>query len=525
MDIELKTKSARHRDVYRSFYTSDNGLVSYMVRLLDPENGDLCLEPSAGSGFFIDGLLATDKKLRIRAIDLSANAVAALKAKYGHDDNIEILNQDFLLSSGGLFDDALTFERIIANPPFGGWQEYKKRISLKVIFPDLYVRETYGLFVAQSLNRLSPNGRAVFILPETFLYLHLQKGLRRRILARHTINSIDIFPSAVFPGVNFGYAKLCIISIDNRRPAPDHIVKIRQCENLGELVSNAGRHYEIGQTSVLQRQEFTFPLNGHSPDTKLIDEATLCLGDVADCVTGIYTGADGKFLRRSHNNTRGIEKYRVIDLQKTVSHTNFYPNLKGFQNEKCFLPILKGGGIPYLKPVLWFIDWSADAVQDYKTNSKARFQNSDYYFRRGIGFPMVSSGRATASVIQDSWLFDQSVVGIFPKESKLFGFLLAFLNSSICWRLLRQINPSTNNSAKYLRRLPIVLPSSDQLSWFNNIVLSYLRKLESDPQRDTEIECSLDKAISCLYLEALQDSQSESIRQNVPGDAQKAARS
>jgi hypothetical protein len=149
----------------------------------------------------------------------------------------------------------------------------------------------------------------------------------------------------------------------------------------------------------LQRQEFTFPLNGHSPETQLIDEAILRLGDVADCVTGIYTGADGKFLRRSHNNTRGVEKYCEIDVQKTVSKANFHPTLEGFRNEKCFLPILKGGGIPYLKPVLWFVDWSADAVKYYKTNSKARFQNRDYYFRRGIGFPMVSSGRATASVI------------------------------------------------------------------------------------------------------------------------------
>lgn len=142
-------------------------------------------------------------------------------------------------------------------------------------------------------------------------------------------------------------------------------------------------------------------------------------------------------------------------------------------------------------------------MQNYRINSKARFQNKDYYFRRGIGFPMVSSGRATASVIHDSWLFDQSVVGVFPKDSALFGFLMAFLNSRICWRLLRQINPSTNNSAKYLRRLPILLPASDCLGWFNDLVSIYLIKLESSAQRNAEIERSLDEAISCVYFEAL----------------------
>lgn len=504
MGTELTVKNARHRDVYRSFYTSDNQLVSYMVRLLEPKSGDLCLEPSAGSGCFIDGLFATGKKLRVRAIELSGDAVAELRAKYSHDKNIEILNQDFLLTSDGLFGDALTFDRIIANPPYGGWQNHEKRNFLKATFPDLYVKETYGLFVVQSLNKLSPNGRAVFILPETFLYLHLQKGLRKRILDRYSINSIDIFPSAVFPGVNFGYAKLCIISIDNRRPGTDHIVSIRQCENLDELVSGGGMCHKIGQNSILQRQEFTFPLNGHSPDTRLIDEAVLRLGDIADCVTGIYTGADGKFLRRSVNNTRGVEKYREVNVQEIVSKDDFHPTLDGFKNKECFLPILKGGGVPYLKPNLWFIDWSVDAVQFYKTDNKARFQNSNFYFGRGIGFPMVSSGRATASVIYDSWLFDQSVVGIFPKKAKIFGFLMAFLNSSTCWRLLRQINPSTNNSAKYLRRLPIVLPSSERLLWFDSVVTSYLIKLESCTERNTEIEHSLDEAVRCLYSEALQ---------------------
>jgi adenine-specific DNA-methyltransferase len=507
MDTEIEAKNYRHRDVYRSFYTSDNQLVSYMVRLLDLRDGNSCLEPSAGNGYFVDGLLATRKRINIRAIDLSEDAVTALKTKYENVNNIEIRHQDFLLAGNELFDDGLRFDRAIANPPYGGWQEYGKRNSLKSIFPDLYVKETYGLFIVQCLNKLAPNGRAVFILPETFLYLHLQKGLRKRILEGYTINSIDIFPSGVFPGVNFGYARLCIISINNTRPTHDHSIHVRQCKNLEELVSGSGSERQAGQFSILNRPEFTFPLNGHSPDTRLIDEAQLRLGEIADCVTGIYTGNDRHFLCRSHDNTRGIKKYREVDIQKVATKTSLHAALEGITDERRFLPILKGGGMAYLKPVLWFIDWSSEAVHHYKTDKKARFQNSSYYFKRGIGFPMVSSGRATASVIFDSWIFDQSVVGVFPKNVEQFGFLLAFLNSRTCWRLLRQINPSANNSAKYLRRLPIILPSSDRLAWFNVTVSDYLIQLELTAQRNGEVEDALDEAVHCLYQEVLQESQ------------------
>lgn len=504
MDTAASITKNRHRDVYRSFYTTDDQLVSYMVRLLAPEDGHSCLEPSAGSGCFIDGLLATGKRLKVQAIDFSDDAVAKLRAKYAALSNVEIIRQDFLLSLGSLFDDTSVFDRIIANPPYGGWQDYEKRSSLKAQFPDLYVRETYGLFVARSLSKLRLNGRAVFILPETFLYLHLQKALRQKILARYSLASVDIFPSAVFPGVNFGYAKLCIVSLDNREPAPNQVVSVRQCRSLEELVSGNGERYEINQLSVLQRQEFTFPLTGQTPETELIDEAELRLGDVAACVTGIYTGDDTRFLRRSASNPRGARKYHVVHSNQLIQRGDFQPTLDGFDSTACFLSLLKGGGIPYLKPEMWFIDWSTAAVQHYKSDKKARFQNSSFYFRRGIGFPMVSSGRATASVIQESRLFDQSVVGVFPKEREVFGFLLAFLNSTICWKLLRQINPSANNSAKYLRRLPIVLPSPERLSWFSRVVSEYLTDLENGTGQNIELERSLDEEVCSLYAYVLQ---------------------
>ncbi len=117
MDTAASITKNRHRDVYRSFYTTDDQLVSYMVRLLAPEDGHSCLEPSAGSGCFIDGLLATGKRLKVQAIDFSDDAVAKLRAKYAALSNVEIIRQDFLLSLGSLFDDTSVFDRIIANPP------------------------------------------------------------------------------------------------------------------------------------------------------------------------------------------------------------------------------------------------------------------------------------------------------------------------------------------------------------------------------------------------------------------------
>jgi adenine-specific DNA-methyltransferase len=502
--MELAESSDRksHKDIFRSYYTNDNVLVSYMVGLLALKDGDCCLEPSAGSGCFIDGLLATGKDIKICAIEISATAVDILSRKYQDAEKIAIIHSDFLEIEQDSITAVKKFDRILANPPYGGWQEYTRRDCLKSRFPDLYVKETYGIFVAHSLTKLNLGGRAVFILPETFLYLHLQKGLRKRLLDRYSISSIDIFPSTVFPGIDFGYARLCIISIDNCLPAVGHSFIVRHSKNIDELVNHRGKKYEVDRLAILRSAEYTFPLLGHSAETLLIDECKICLGDLADCVTGIYSGADTQFLKRAPENLSRVNKYPKIERDRVFKSIDRQPNLNGLEDSACFLPVLKGGGFPYLKPELWFLDWSVKAVTHYKTDKKARFQNSRFYFRTGIGFPMVSSGRASASVIRETWIFDQSVVGIFPKLHDHFGFLLAFLNSSTCWRLLRQINPSTNNSAKYLRRLPIVLPTEERLVWFDLVVTNYVKDLGCGNERDLQIEQLLDDEIENLYARA-----------------------
>ena len=493
-----------HKDTLRSYYTDDDTLVSYMVRLLNPTNGDVCLEPSAGSGCFIDGLLATQKELDICAIEISHEASHNLKLKYQGVDNITIFQDDFLQPQQQIKTQSILFDRIIANPPYGGWQEYERRDYLKSRFPDLYVKETYGIFVAHSLTQLKPGGRSVYILPETFLYLHLQKGLRKRLLEQYSIQSVDVFPSSVFPGVNFGYAKLCIICIDNYLASTSHSFSIRHSNSLSELISQCGKTFEVNQALVINRPEYTFPLLGYSQETSFIDSYHLQLGDIADCVTGIYSGADTQFLYRSPENLRGVSKYPEIEKSRLYDATiEGKLGIDGLEGNNCFIPVLKGGGFSYFKPELWFFDWSSKAVMHYKTDKKARFQNSHFYFKKGIGFPMVSSGRSSASVIKESWIFDQSVVGIFPKSNHHFCFLLAFLNSSTCWRLLRQINPSTNNSAKYIKRLPIVLPTVEGLAWFEIMVSEYLHNLELGKERNMLIEQQLDEEVGSLYAEAI----------------------
>ena len=134
----------------------------------------------------------------------------------------------------------------------------------------------------------------------------------------------------------------------------------------------------------------------------------------------------------------------------------------------------------------------------YRSNAKARFQNSQFYFRDGIGVPMVTSTRINAFLIQRR-VFDQSVVGIFPKRREWMFPLLLVLNCSFATKLLKEgINPTANNSANYLKRLPLPNLNPRELRHFGALARLIVRKKVLGLPTNAE-EQSAEDQVEALY--------------------------
>ena len=110
---------------------------------------------------------------------------------------------------------------------------------------------------------------------------------------------------------------------------------------------------------------------------------------------------------------------------------------------------------------------------------------------------MIRSNKLTAALI-DGRLFDQSIVGVFPHQENLTNYLLAFFNSSVCTQLISAINPSANNSANYIKKIPFITPSNEQLDAVNNIV-SLLIKAINENEDTTYYENKLDSIFAEIY--------------------------
>jgi hypothetical protein len=197
-----------------------------MAARLQPTNSDVVWEPCAGAGDLIDGVLQFAPHATIRASEVSSDAVGILRKKYTQD-SIEVRNEDALeVGTDPLNEPRVSFTRIIANPPYGAYQSPDRRRRLQTLFAKLYVRETYGVILFDALSLLRPSGRLVFIVPDTFLWLTRHEFLRRTLVTQTTIEELALFPSRFFPGIDFGYSGLCILTLSRLTPAADHAILI-----------------------------------------------------------------------------------------------------------------------------------------------------------------------------------------------------------------------------------------------------------------------------------------------------------
>jgi tRNA1(Val) A37 N6-methylase TrmN6 len=485
-----------------------------MCKLLNINEENKVLEPSAGDGVFIDKLIELVPNVQIDAIDLNQEAVDILKEKYADMPNISVINTDTL------FDKTLDeyaekggeYDRIIGNPPYGGWIDYEKRDELKLKYNGHYAKETYSLFLLRCISLLKKGGRMTFIIPDTFLFLHRHSNLREYLLTNTKIIEIITFPSKVFPNVKFGYSKLCIITLEKEskhKTALDHelrlITGLKTKEDI-DLVRegryNKFNYMKLKQSDVYNNPDYAFYMNSNERINDIINNTEYKLGDIADCVTGIYVGDNKRFMKVISSNIKNSKGYKVISDNEICKDYIEYPDLIEGLSGKSYIPIVKGSSVNrYLtKEYPWYVNWSKEAVKHYNNDKKARFQNSQFYFKTGIVLPMVKSSKIRATLIS-KMVFDQSVVGVFPKEDKYTFFLLGLLNSEIIRDIITTINPSANNSANYIKKIPVIIPDQSMISNISNMVKEIIELLDKgDEDKAENIHKNLNDVFSDLYL-------------------------
>jgi hypothetical protein len=111
---------------------------------------------------------------------------------------------------------------------------------------------------------------------------------------------------------------------------------------------------------------------------------------------------------------------------------------------------------------------------------------------------MVASSTLTAALLNHR-LFDQGIVGVFPHDERLLTYILAFLNTRLASELLREINPTANNSANYLKRLPIPFPNAQDVTETEALVESITGERCSEKLPIEEARARIEEVIRRIW--------------------------
>lgn len=501
------------KNIYCSYYTNSEAITAYMTKRLELKDEDKILEPSAGEGIFVESVLNEKRDVEIEVLDMNSNAIEILKRKFTDNEQVTTIRE-----TDTLFDSQLDmytmfngyYDKVIGNPPYGAWQDYDKRRELKRKYEGYYVKETYSLFLLRCLSVLKEGGILSFIIPDTFLFLNMHENLRKTLLRNAIISEILIFPSRFFPGVSFGYSNLSIVTLkkvcEESKALENSIRIIRGFKDVDELpkvlFDNFAKDIQIDmirQSDILENPNTRFLLKDANLDLN-INKAETTLGDFSDVVTGFYCGDNLKFIRVKDKTVKGSKNYETVNVDEVIECSS----IEGIEEEgKKYVPYIKSSSTKrYLREKdEWFIKWDKDTIAYYNTNKKSRFQNSRFYFKTGIAIPMVKSSTLKATLMSNR-VFDQSIVGIFPKDEKYIYYILAYMNSNIVCKMLHIINPTTNNSSNYVKQLPFSIPDDKELKMVNNLVYKIINSFEKQIVVD-EAQKELDDIFEKKYTNLL----------------------
>ena len=278
------------------FYTP-NQVVKLMVNIIKPKEGMRIYDPTCGSG----GMLIESRKYLIQNNDDPRNL-----SLYGQEDNLStwaicklnmflhlIFNADIkkgdTISQPGHIDkgELLTFDRVIANPPFS-----LKKWGKKYADQDSFGRFKYGTppkdygelaFLQHMIACLNKEGILACVMPHGVLFRgSSEKKIRKGLLEDDLIEAIIGLPTNLFYGTGI---PACIIVINKN--------KSKEKKNKIIFINSEYNFEESNNRNIL--------------DDDSIEEILSCLENYSDLTIPKSTNKYNKYFCRIIDNKKIIE--------------------------------------------------------------------------------------------------------------------------------------------------------------------------------------------------------------------------
>jgi len=283
------------------YFTPDH-IAKLMLSMTSKETHARVLEPSSGTGVFLDVLYGAGYE------NVSAVEVDAQLARH---QVFEVNCQSFLT-----FGDESIYELIIGNPPYIRWKDLpddsRDEIRSNPHFGQLFnsLADYLTAFIVRAVQLLKTGGELIFITPSFWMHTQHSESLRDWLLQQGAIDGIVDFKEArVFPGVNSAIVIFRFVKgaqprtidlwryVDERHDVPQSIELTNPCQftHLQIEPFTPQAHWTLWTPEELAMCN-KLEASCHVREGDLLGtERLVTLGDLANIANGMVSGLDRAF--------------------------------------------------------------------------------------------------------------------------------------------------------------------------------------------------------------------------------------
>jgi type I restriction enzyme M protein len=192
-------------------YYTPRAVTRFIVQMVNPQLGDIVLDPACGTGGFLTCTIdhvrkqvktaEDEQKLQSSLRGVEKKPLPHMLATtnmllHGIDDPSFVKRSNMLARPYKDYGPNDRVHCIVTNPPFGGMEED----GVENNFPKTYqTRETADLFLTLIIRLLKPGGRAGMILPDGSLFGEgVKTRIKEHLLTECNLHTIVRLPNGVF---------------------------------------------------------------------------------------------------------------------------------------------------------------------------------------------------------------------------------------------------------------------------------------------------------------------------------------
>ena len=398
-------------------------------------------------------------------------AESSEKFKQSFLNNLQQAFTRFATQQGNSFltdktKDAITFLRLItqrydvatANPPYTASGDFgpdlKKFVEANYKKPYKFHTNLYATFIKRCFELTNDQGKVAMIHPHTFMFIKTFEDVRTYMIEK---SHIDVM-------VDFGLDRVNLFGPGILLDATFYVLSKSPSEEKGlyfNLTTNLQEKFKKGK--------FLEALSHHCDNSQneRVYELEQSKLKIIKSYPFIYWISDEfrekfgiDFLSKNYDVSRGLNPGRNEKYLRFCSEVN----------SDTYLNISKGG--PFIK---WYgAVWMSIDLENQKSEiEKEKFSSlsgSDFYKRIGIFTPRVGSKGPSFKLKEESTLFSDADLGIFPKNKKdNIYYPLGVLNSKVVRYINDAFNPTVNITVGDISRIPIVNNNDDTTNLISDL--------------------------------------------------------